>query len=121
MHPNLQREAAVWLRDTIKARDTPCLVATHSTPFLALPTDADMPLYVYVSREGDEAACEPFDAAELRPLDRIATALGFDRGELLTTVSRSCRGGHPRSRGPRADLRRAARRSDRAYPDGGAV
>jgi hypothetical protein len=31
--------------------------------------------------------CEPFDADELRPLDRIAAALGFDRGELLTTVS----------------------------------
>jgi hypothetical protein len=87
LHPNLQREAAVWLRDTIRARETPCLVATHSTPFLALPTDADMPLYVYVWRDRDDATCEPFDAGELRPLDRIATSLGFDRGELLTTIS----------------------------------
>lgn len=87
LHPNLQREAALWLRDTIRARQTPCLVATHSTPFLALPTDADMPLYVYIWRDRDDATCEPFDAGELQPLDRIAASLGFDRGELLTTIS----------------------------------
>ena len=87
LHPNLTREAATWLRDTIEARDTSCIVATHSTPFLALPADESPPLYVYVWREGDDATCEPFDARELKPLDRIATALGFDRGELLTTVS----------------------------------
>lgn len=87
LHPNLQREAALWLRDLIRSRDTPCLVATHRTPFLALPTDSRLPLYVYVTREERGILCEPFDADELRPLDRIATALGFDRGELLTTVS----------------------------------
>lgn len=87
LHPNLQREAAAWLRDAARQRGAPCLVATHSTPFLGLPSDGADVLYVYVTRDDGGARCEPFDPGSLRTLDDMTASLGFDRGELLTTVS----------------------------------
>jgi hypothetical protein len=87
LHPNLQREAARWLEASAEQRIAGCLVATHGTPFLALASREDSPLYVYIRREDGGTRCEPFDAGELRGLDEIVGALGFDRGELLTTIS----------------------------------
>jgi hypothetical protein len=87
LHPALQREVARWLKDTAASREAPCLVATHSTPFLALPTDDRGPLYVYVDRHEGNARCEQFDAGDLAELSTIVDELGFDRGELLTTVA----------------------------------
>jgi hypothetical protein len=87
LHPNLQREAASWLRETNVQQGGLCLLATHGTPFLALPNDQDPLLYVYAERTGKGTVCKPFDADEINKLDRIVSELGFDRGELLTTVS----------------------------------
>jgi hypothetical protein len=87
LHPSLQREAARWLETSAEQRIAGCLVATHSTPFLALPTHDNSPFYVYIRREDENTHCEPFDAGQLRSLDEIVGSLGFDRGELLTTVS----------------------------------
>src|SRR4051794_8170117 len=88
LHPHLQREAAAWLKETREGRGAPCVVATHGTPFLGLPSDDSAgPLYVYARRDRGGVACEPFAASHLHALDDIVAALGFDRGELLTTVS----------------------------------
>lgn len=87
LHPNVQREAAAWLRRSTAEQGGLCLLATHSTPFLALPTDQDPPLYVYARRTKEGTTCEAFDANEIHELDQIVAELGFDRGELLTTVA----------------------------------
>ena len=88
LHPRLQRATASWLKETTASRGAPCLIATHSTPFLALPTDARGPHYVYVDRDEGDTHCREFDAGELLELRAaIVEELGFDRGELLTTVS----------------------------------
>ena len=87
LHPNVQREAASWLRKTNAEQGGLCLLATHGTPFLALPTDQKPLLYVYARRSGKGTTCEPFDADQINILDRSVSELGFDRGELLTTVS----------------------------------
>lgn len=87
LHPNVQREAAAWLKGSTAEQNGLCLLATHSTPFLALPTDEDAPLFVYVRRGKDGTECKAFDADEIRDLDQIVSELGFDRGELLTMVA----------------------------------
>lgn len=87
LHPNIQREAAAWLKRSTAEQGGLCLLATHSTPFLALPSDQDAPLYVYARRTKEGTACEAFDANEIQDLDQIVAELGFDRGELLTTVA----------------------------------
>jgi hypothetical protein len=84
LHPNVQREAATWLKRSTAEQGGLCLLATHGTPFLALPSDQDAPLYVYARRTEKGTACEAFDADEIH---KIVTELGFDRGELLTTVA----------------------------------
>ncbi|MGB7686049.1 MAG: AAA family ATPase [Solirubrobacterales bacterium] len=87
LHPNVQREAAAWLKRSTAEQSGTCLLATHSTPFLALPSDQDAPLYVYARRTDQGTACEAFDADEIHGLDQIVAELGFDRGELLTTIA----------------------------------
>jgi hypothetical protein len=86
LHPRRQREAAAWLADTTAEREAPCLVATHATAFLSLPP-SDEPSYVYAERKDDDIQLLPFAAGELETLDEAVRALGFDRGELLTTVA----------------------------------
>ena len=85
LHPRLQRSAAGWLATTTSERQAPCLLATHSAPFLGLAADAAN--YVLVTRDGDTASLQPVDPGELQQLDEIAKVMGFDRGELLTLVN----------------------------------
>jgi hypothetical protein len=85
LHPRLQRAAAAWLAGTTSERQAPCLLATHSAPFLGLAADAAS--YVLVTRDGDTATLQPVDPGELSQLDQIAKVMGFDRGELLTLVN----------------------------------
>ena len=87
LHPNVQREAAAWLKGSTAEQGGLCLLATHGTPFLALPSDQGAPLYVYARRTKKGTTCEAFDADEIQGLDQIVAELGFDRGELLTTVA----------------------------------
>lgn len=87
LHPNVQREAAAWLKRSTAEQGGLCLLATHGTPFLALPSDQDAPLYVYARRTKEGTTCEAFDADEIHDLDQIVAELGFDRGELLTTIA----------------------------------
>ena len=86
LHPRRQREAARWLADTTSARRVPCLAATHSTAFLSLP-GSDSLSYIYVERNAEGLRLRTFNAGELEALDEAVTVLGFDRGELLTTIA----------------------------------
>jgi hypothetical protein len=85
LHPRLQRAAAAWLAGTTSDRQAPCLLATHSAPFLGL--SAGSATYVLVNRDGERTKLQPFDPADLTQLDRIAATMGFDRGDLLTLVN----------------------------------
>lgn len=83
LHPRLQRAAASWLASTTSERHAPCLVATHSAPFLGLARAS----YVQVTRSGEEITLRTMDPADVQQLDALAETMGFDRGELLTLVN----------------------------------
>lgn len=85
LHPRLQRAAAAWLARTAAERQAPCLIASHSAPFLGLSGESAR--YVYVARDGEQIDPRPVDPSDLEHLDQLSTALGFDRGELLTLVN----------------------------------
>jgi hypothetical protein len=85
LHPRLQRAAAAWLARTTAERQAPCLIASHSAPFLGLSGESTG--YVYVARHGEQINPRPVEPSELGQLDEVSTALGFDRGELLTLVN----------------------------------
>jgi hypothetical protein len=85
LHPRLQRAAAAWLARTAAERQAPCLMASHSAPFLGLSGESAR--YVYVARDGEQIDPRPVDPSDLEQLDQLSTALGFDRGELLTLVN----------------------------------
>jgi hypothetical protein len=85
LQPRLQRQAARWLAETSRTRRAPVLMATHSAPFLALPSE--IAKYVLVERVGETTAFREFEPSDVEQLDEIAQKLTFDRGELLGTVS----------------------------------
>ncbi len=85
LHPQLQRAAASWLARTTSERQAPCLLATHSAPFLGLSSTSAS--YVLVTRVGEEVNLQAIDLTDLERLDAIAVTMGFDRGELLTLVN----------------------------------
>jgi hypothetical protein len=85
LHPRLQRAGAAWLAHTTAERRAPCLIASHSAPFLGL--SRGLTSYVYVARDGERIDPRPIESPQLEHLDQISTALGFDRGELLTLVN----------------------------------
>lgn len=85
LHPRLQRAAAAWLARTIAERQAPCLIASHSAPFLGLSDESTS--YVYVARDGEQINPRLVEPTELKQLDEVSTELGFDRGELLTLVN----------------------------------
>jgi hypothetical protein len=85
LHPRLQRAAAAWLARTTSARQAPCLVASHSAPFLGLSGKSVS--YVHVARENEHINLRPLDPADLKQLDELSAMMGFDRGELLTLVN----------------------------------
>jgi hypothetical protein len=85
LHPLLQRAGAAWLARTAAERQAPCLIASHSAPFLGLSGESAS--YVYVARDGEQITPRPVEPSDLDQLDELSTALGFDRGELLTLVN----------------------------------
>ena len=84
LQPRVQRQAARWLSDTAEARRAPCLIASHSASFLALPSDVAS--YVFVDRHGEDASFHEFELSDLEELDAVAQTMGFERGELLSLV-----------------------------------
>lgn len=85
LHPRLQRHAASWLGDAAAGLAPQSLVATHSPPFLGLTGTST--LYVQVSRREERTVLQPFQPDDISQLDRIAAAMGFDRGELVTLIN----------------------------------
>lgn len=85
LHPRLQRAAASWLASTTSERHAPCLVATHSAPFLEL--SAASARYVQVTRTGEQASLRAMSPEDAQQLKELASKMGFDRGELLTLVN----------------------------------
>jgi AAA domain, putative AbiEii toxin, Type IV TA system len=84
LQPRRQREAAQWLAKTADERRAPCLLASHSPSFLALP--GDVTTYVFVDRHKGEATFRAFEPSDIAELDAVAEAMGYDRGELLSLV-----------------------------------
>jgi hypothetical protein len=85
LHGNLQRAAARWLSEAAQTGGASSLFATHSAAFLSLP--AESVLYVRVERADRAASFQPFTPGQLDELASVAQAMGYDRGELLSTVS----------------------------------
>jgi predicted ATPase len=84
LNPRLQRRAARWLADLAAEGDSPCVVASHSNAFLSLAPGAQM---VHVRRGPRGIELASFDPVAVEELDKVASDLGFDRGELLAGVS----------------------------------
>ncbi len=85
LHPRLQRAGAAWLARTAAERRAPCLIASHSAPFLGLSGESAS--YVYVARDGEQINPRPVEPSDIEQLDEVSRELGFDRGELLTLVN----------------------------------
>jgi hypothetical protein len=86
LHPRLVRSAAAWLSDETRFGSSHWLLATHSPLLLRLGGSVQ---YVYLrpgSAGSDGLAIESIDPASLYGLSVIAGEMGFDRGELLTSV-----------------------------------
>ncbi len=87
LHPVIERKAMSWLKDLASRTGAQVIIATHSphlirakgASFLRMQRDPD---------SGDEALYrpEPLAVESLEALDEFADELGFDRGELLTSV-----------------------------------
>jgi AAA domain, putative AbiEii toxin, Type IV TA system len=84
LHPLIQREVAAWLADAMHTRRSQCVVATHAVPFLNLAGDVS---YAYVRRTAKgNSELEAFDPELLTALTQAASELGFNRGELLSSI-----------------------------------
>ena len=83
LHPRLQRQAARWLSNLASTAAAQCVVASHATAFLGV---GDTVLN-YVRRVGGSVVVEPVEAGAIDALDDVAREVGFDRGELLSTIS----------------------------------
>jgi putative AbiEii toxin of type IV toxin-antitoxin system len=84
LHPAVARKAARWLRGVMASRpDTQCVLTTHSVPFVDLGDDAS---YNYLWRDGPRVFSTQFHRRDIDELKLMTEEMGFDRGELLTSV-----------------------------------
>lgn len=83
LHPRLQRKAAQWLGGLADDSAAQCVVASHAIAFLGV-NDA---VLNYVTRIDGKVIVESIDGTALDALDTVARDVGFNRGELLATVS----------------------------------
>lgn len=83
LHPSVARKAARWLREVMTEREAQCVLTTHSVPFLDL---GDAGAYNYLWRQGGRIFSLQFDPDSRHAFSLLAEEMGFDRGELLTTV-----------------------------------
>lgn len=89
LHPRLQRSAARWLADAGTDGASQCVVATHSPHYLRVPGDVS---FAYLQQLSGEQGIPRTVIGQLAPellaaSDDIARQMGFDRGELLSSVS----------------------------------
>ena len=83
LNARLQRAAAKWLVDLLDTRGSQGLIATHAHAFLSVGSG---PTFVEVRREDGGSKLTPFEPHELTAYSEIAEEIGWDRGELLTSV-----------------------------------
>lgn len=83
LHPLVARRAARWLGKTLADTGARAVIATHSVAFIDMEGPAS---HVYLWRAGGEAFAEPFDPEALEAAGLIAEEMGFDRGELMSSV-----------------------------------
>jgi hypothetical protein len=89
LHPRVQRTAAQWLVRSGTAGASQALVVTHSPHYLRIPGDV---AFAYVRSEAADGAPQRSTISPLTPellaaSDEIAGEMGFDRGELLSSVA----------------------------------
>lgn len=90
LHPALERQAMTWLKALGARSGAQVVIATHS-PHLLRVNDAS---FVRLTRDLESShdllvelyRPDPINPAELDALDGFAGEMGFDRGELLTSV-----------------------------------
>jgi predicted ATPase len=83
LNPRLVRQAAQWLEEFMSRGQRLGLIATHSAPFLTLGSNAK---YLYVLKNGQNSEIYEFEPRELAAMDQISAEMGFDRGELLSSI-----------------------------------
>jgi hypothetical protein len=83
LNPRLARQASRWLEEFMSRGQRLGLIATHSAPFLTLGSNAK---YLYVWRNGQNSEIHEFEPRELAAMDQISAEMGFDRGELLSSI-----------------------------------
>lgn len=89
LHPRVQRTAAQWLVRSGTAGASQALVVTHSPHYLRIPGDV---AFAYVRSEAlgggpRRSTISPLTPELLAASDEIAREMGFDRGELLSSVA----------------------------------
>lgn len=84
LHPTLAREASRWLEAWSNTKSGNTVIATHSPAFLSMGKPAS---YNYVWRSEDGmSGVSPIDPGEIQAMDQLSSELGFDRGELLSSI-----------------------------------
>ena len=89
LHPRVQRTAARWLVGSGTAGASQALVATHSPHYLRIPGRVT---FAYLRAETPPtgrrgSTISPLTPEVLAASDEIAAEMGFDRGELLSSVA----------------------------------
>lgn len=89
LHPRVQRFAADWLASSGTSGASQVVVVTHSAHYLRLPGDVG---FAYLrslpgGQAGPHSVIDEVTPELLAASDGMAKELGFDRGELLTSVA----------------------------------
>lgn len=88
LHPRLQRSAARWLSEAGTAGASQCVVVTHSPHYLRIPGNV---AFAYLQRVGTgrhaHTVIRGLTPQLLSAADQVASEMGFDRGELINSVS----------------------------------
>lgn len=83
LHPSVARAAAGWLRTLIADGTSQVLLASHAAAFLDYD---DAAIVNYARRRGLVNQLDEIDNDELKAVSLIAEEMGFDRGELLSSI-----------------------------------
>jgi energy-coupling factor transporter ATP-binding protein EcfA2 len=88
LHPRLQRSATRWLSEAGTASGSQCIVVTHSPHYLRIPGDVAFAYLQRIEIKGTpRISIRRLTPQLLSAADDVAADMGFDRGELMNSVS----------------------------------
>jgi hypothetical protein len=87
LHALMQRKVAPWLAQLVSKGSAQAMITTHSVPFLTAGSERET-CWVYVRRPSDgPTRVETLDAPTLGAFSELELDVGWDRGQLLSTIA----------------------------------